>query len=190
MHKPSGLWYALGALIIIGGLVASVNGALRDVAALQADFVRFIAPGTTDLHVRTPGQYVVYYERKSVVEGDSFATAPTTDIKCAVTSKQSGSAVALEPPTLDAEYDFGGKAGKAIEQFFAPQMGTYVITCGYPGGKGARIALAIAPPVAPDLASALLKWLAISFACIGIGMVVLIVTLVRRAGPPPRPTPA
>ncbi len=133
---------------------------------------------------------MVYYERKSTVDGEPFATAATTDIKCAVTSKQSGSALALEPPALDAEYDFGGRSGKAIEQFLAPQVGTYVMTCGYPGGKGARIALAIAPPVAPDLAAALLKWLAVSFACLGAGMVVLIVTLVRRAGPPPRPTPA
>ena len=186
MHRPSAIWYLIGVLVIIGGLVASIAGALHEMSGLESAFVRFVMPGATDLHINKPGPYVVYYEYKSVIDGEIFSSADSTDIQCSITGK-SGEAVTIEPSALSAEYEFAGRAGKSIAQFTAPRAGAYLMTCSYPKGSGPRIAVAVAPS-GMDLVAALFKWLAVAFICLAAGMVILIVTVIRRAGPA-RPAP-
>ncbi len=186
MKGASSWWYGVGALVIIAGMAASVFGALGDFKSLQTAFVRIVVPGSDDLHLSKPGPYVIYYEYRSVVNGEIFDTPETTDIKCSIVGR-AGQAVEIVPAGLNAEYDFGGRSGKAIAQFSAPDAGIYVINCDYAGTKGGRIVLAIAPPVAAEFIASFFKWLALAFASLGLGLIILIVTLVRRAGPGPRP---
>ncbi|HME82252.1 MAG TPA: hypothetical protein VKF82_09265 [Candidatus Eremiobacteraceae bacterium] len=183
----SALWYGVGALVIVAGMIASVFGALGDFKSLQTAFARVVVPGSDELHLSKPGTYVIYYEYRSDINGEIFETPETTDIKCSIVSR-TGRTIEIVPASLNAEYDFGGRAGKAIAQFVAPDAGMYVINCDYAGGKGTRIALAIAPPVAAGFIASFFKWLALAFASLGFGLIILIVTLVRRAGPGPRPT--
>lgn len=185
--KAAAFWYAVGALIVIVGLTVSVIGVLRDFKSLQTTFIRFVVPGSSALRLGAPGPYVIYYEHRSVVNGETFDTPDLTDIKCSVTSRD-GRELEVAPFALTAEYDFGGHAGKAVAQFAVSAAGTYIISCQHPGGKRDRIVLAVAPPLAIDFGASLLRWLALAFGSIGLGLVVLIVTLVRRAVPT-RPAP-
>lgn len=183
MNRPTAMWYAIGALVIIGGVVWSVVGAVRDVSGVTNTFVRFVVPGSTDLRIKQPGAYTLYYEYRSVLDGEIFATGYNTDIKCTLISNASRAPISIEPALFRAEYEFGGRAGKSIAQFTAPTADTYVLNCAYPVGTGERIVLAVAPPFAGGLMGSLLKWLAIALLSFAAGMAILIVTLVRRAGP-------
>lgn len=187
MKTTAPLWYSIGALVIIVGMTASVIGVINDFRTLETAFVRFVAPGSSTLDLTKPGLYEIYYEYRSVVNGEIFDTAETTNIKCTIRGRD-GRLLQIASAGLTAEYDFGGHAGKAVAQFSVPAPGSYVIDCRHPDAKGERIALAIAPLVAADFFISLLKWLAVAFASIGIGLVILIVTLVRRAVPT-RPVP-
>lgn len=185
MNSRGSIWYAIGVLIIIVGMTVSVLGAINDAKALQTEFTRFVAPGSKALQLAKPGPYVIYYEYRGAVNGQGVDTAETTDIQCSVTSRD-GRGLEVAPATLNAEYDFGGR--KAVAQFAVPQAGTYIISCQHPSGRGESIAMAVAPIVAVESIASLFKWLAVALGSIGLGLVVLIVTLVRRA-PPTRPVP-
>jgi hypothetical protein len=187
MHRPSAIWYAIGALIIIGGMVGAIVGAVHDVSGLESKFTRFAVPGSVDLRIAQPGPYVLYYEHRSVVDGEIFQTPAVTDIKCTVTSR-GGESVAINPTVFTTSYAFGGREGTALAEFSVPTAGTYVITCAYPSGKGTRIALAIAPSVGGEALASLFKWAALALGSLGLGLVVLIVTVVRRAGPVREPS--
>jgi hypothetical protein len=187
MKTTAPVWYTIGALVIIVGLTTSVIGVINDFRTLETAFVRFVAPGSSRLDLTKPGLYEIYYEYRSEVNGEIFDTAETTDVKCTIKGRD-GRFLEIASAGLTAEYDFGRHAGKAVAQFSVPAPGTYVIDCRHPDGKGERIALAIAPLVAADFFISLLKWLSLAFATIGIGLVILIVTLVRRAVPT-RPAP-
>jgi hypothetical protein len=189
MKTTAPVWYTIGALVIIVGMTTSVIGVINDFRTLETAFIRFVAPGSSRLDLTKPGLYEIYYEYRSEVNGEIFDTAETTDVKCTI--KGRGRPLEIASAGLTAEYDFGRHAGKAVAQFSVPAPGTYVIDCRHPDGKGERIALAIAPLVAADFFISLLKWLSLAFATIGIGLVILIVTLVRRALPTrPVPPPA
>lgn len=180
MDKQSSIWYAIGALIIIGGMVGAIVGAVHDVSGLEARFTRFAMPGSVDLRLGQPGPYVIYYEHRSVVDGEIFQTPEVTDIKCTVTSR-GGEAVAINPTAFTASYSLSGREGTALAEFSVPSAGTYVIKCAYPNGKGTRIALAIAPSFGGATPVSLLMWAALALGSLGLGFVVLIVTLVRGA---------
>jgi hypothetical protein len=178
VDKQSSLWYAIGALIIIGGMVAAIAGAIHDVSWLESKFTRFAMPGSVDLHIAQPGPYVIYYEHRSVVDGEIFQTPEVTDIKCAVTSPN-GDAVPINPTGFTATYSLSGREGATLAEFAAPSAGTYAIKCAYPSGKGTRIALAVAP-LGGATVSSLLMWAALALGSLGLGLAVLIATIVRR----------
>jgi hypothetical protein len=178
VDRTSSLWYAIGALIIIGGMVGAIVGAVHDLSGMESRFTRFAMPGSVDLHLAQPGPYIIYYERRSVVDGEIFQTPEVTDIKCTVTSR-GGEEVAINPTAFSATYSLGGREGTALAEFSAPSPGTYKITCAYPSGKGTRIALAIAPSFGGATPVSVLMWAALAFGSLGLGLVVLIVTLVR-----------
>ena len=194
MRGNDAFWYLIGVLIIIGGLATSIFGAIRDVEAIVNEVgrvARFVVPGSENITITKPGNYVVYYEYRSVLDGEIFSTALETDVKCTAKSLRAGEDVPIEPARLSAQYEIAGRAGKAIAQFRADEIGTYVLTCAHPDNVGPRIVLAVAPPVAGDWLVSIFKWLAIAFGSLALGLVILIVTLVRRAAtltkPPPPP---
>ena len=192
MRGNDALWYLLGVLIIIGGLTTSIVGAVHDAGRL-VDAVghvpRFVVPGSENITITKPGTYVLYYEYKSVLDGEIFSTAQETDIKCTATHLRTGEDVPIEPVRLSAQYEIGGRAGKAVAQFSATEIGTYVLNCAHPDNVGPRIVLAVAPPLSGDWLVSIFKWLAIVFGSFALGLVILIVTLVRRAATLTRPVP-
>lgn len=179
------IWYAVGAAVMIVGVGYAVATTIGDFKAMQDAFQRFVVPGTNDLHIVKAGRYVIYYEYRSIVDGEAFATPESTDITCTLADSE-GRAVPLVPTALNGEYAFNGHAGRAIDQFDAAQTGTYVISCQHPGGKGERIALAVAPPVVIDFIGTFFKRVALAFLSLGLGLAILIVTLIRRAGAAPK----
>ena len=192
MRGHDATWYLVGVLIIIGGTAAGIIGAFNDVGGLVHSverFSRFAVPGSENVTVTKPGTYVVYYEYKSVLDGEIFSTAEQTDVICSATRLLSGVEIPIEPASLSAQYQAGGRAGKAIAQFTAPEIGTYVLTCAHPGNAGPRIVLAIGQPLVGDWLVSIFKWVALAFGSLALGMIVLIVTLVRRAASLTKPVP-
>ncbi|MBV8172492.1 MAG: hypothetical protein JO219_11240 [Candidatus Eremiobacteraeota bacterium] len=177
--RTTALWYALGVLVMVGGVAAAVAGTIDQLKRLEASFVRFVVPGAYDMQVAQSGQYVLYYEYETAVNGESFQTPESTDITCRV-ADPGGKPLQVVPATFETEYAFGGHTGRAIGQFLAAAPGVYVITCAHGSGKGEREALAVAPPLAGGFAAAVLKLIALAFVSVGAGLTILIAALVMR----------
>jgi len=180
MNRRGAVWYALGSLIIIAGMAGAIAGALRDMSGLDSKFTRFAMPGSVRLTLAQPGTYAIYYERRSVINGVTFQTPQTTDIKCNITSR-SGEKIEINPSVLgSATYTFEGREGTTLAEFTVPTAGTYEVACAYPSGTGARIALAIAPSLGGEPLAALFKWFALAVGSLGLGLSIFIVALMRR----------
>src|SRR4051794_38419806 len=77
--RPAKGWYALfGGLIAVSLIAAGAIWALgqRSVDNQIASYARFVAPNTADLRFKRPGQYLVYYEYESEIDGERV-TAPS-----------------------------------------------------------------------------------------------------------------
>lgn len=145
MNAPTRLrasWYLLALVpLTIGILVA-----IKLVFALFDDVERMdrvIVPGQRELEL-TPGEYVLYAETRSVVDGVTYQAA-SVQLRCAMVDRD-GAPVELDSPNGSTTYALGGFAGTSFAEATIPSAGVYRLTCtGGPavvalgGGIGTRI---------------------------------------------------
>lgn len=76
--KPSRGWYGVAFVLLLIGVAAftaSLNVAKARVAVSLDQLQHFVAPGTAELQIDTPGDYLIYYEKIGEFDGKTFDTA-------------------------------------------------------------------------------------------------------------------
>lgn len=91
---PGRRLYLVGLLVAVGGIVAAGVGLLA-ISGKVESFGRVVVPGTADLNLRA-GNYTIYYEARSFVDGPVSSTAPMTGMSCRLTDP-AGAPVELRP---------------------------------------------------------------------------------------------
>ena len=128
--KPNRWWYLIGVAVIVlafVGMAIYIDVRLPD--------TRFVAPGTYDVELASAGDYVVYYEHQSVVEGRTFKTSvDLPPISLTLVARDTGNAVELRQPQGTSEYTFGQRSVKAVFEFSIDEPGTYLFSAQYDRG--------------------------------------------------------
>ena len=194
--KPgvAGYWIG-GALVVLGIVGAAVWFVVGLVGISNSvdDFERVPANGGGTVTLDNDTAYVIYIEDRS---GSRFAASVRVSI-----ADPSGDPVDVGTYGSEFDYDFGGRSGTALFTFRSDEAGEYALTS---ESSSLRANLAVGRSLASDLV-----WtIAIPFVIGGIGfligIVLIVVTLVRRSGdrkrrdagavptalPPPRFPPA
>ena len=181
--SPAGYWIA-GGILLIGCGAAIVWFVLAIVGQINApdDFDRIAIPGTKTLTL-DEGEWVVYYE--STLDWGSYYTPPSVTV-----SDARGRDVALRYHS-SSSYTQGGRRGESLWSFDAPTSGAYTIdvaTVGEPvSTRGGQIAVG-RPLFSGGAVASILGSIALGAVSFIAGLVVLIVTIVRR-GRAKRPLP-
>jgi hypothetical protein len=186
--RPRALWYWIGALLIVAGVVGAVAWFVLGLMSLDEtvdDFERVALPGGGSVTLDDAGEYVVYAE--------ASGTTPLRPSGITVTGPD-GEPVATEVYSGSVTYGFGGRSGIAVSTFSADEPGQYVVETTSALSAGAET-LAVGPSIGGDLLGAILGGFAIGAIGVLTGVVVLIVTGVRRgrakrARRPPTPPPS
>jgi hypothetical protein len=189
-------WMA-GALMVLGALAFAVF--FLSLSSATDDMVQVIVPGEVTLEVEEPGDFVIFYESRSVVDGRTFATGELPGLTIQIVSDATGEPVEITEPSTNVSYSVGGRSGESVAAFSVDEPGDYTMRGVYPEGQsGDEVVLAVGSGSTGAVGAALL--------IAGFGMVLLIAGIIlavrtyvrrRRArrqaedavpGPAPAPT--
>ena len=130
---PSRGWYGLAFVLLLVGVAAfsaSLNVAKVQVAASLDQLQHFVAPGTAEVELPGPGDYLIYYEKIGSFDGEAFDTSarfpelPKMDID--VVHPATGDYLVIRRATDTGTQMYRGGAANSEFGFTAPPPGTPV----------------------------------------------------------------
>lgn len=186
---PGRAGYAVAfAIFLIGAFVAAVffGYVIYNIASLDDEMVRVPIPGTSEVTLDSAGRYTVFYERQDSLPDRGFETsedAPGVEIE--VTAVESGETISVSDNFGQVNYDFWSRSGRSVASFRIDQPGAYEISVDYvdsPAQEDAMLALGegIGTTIIFTVIMALGSG---AFFCgtIGVALIIVIITLVRRS---------
>lgn len=195
--QPSRSYYAVAAVVLIGGIALFIYVLLKGISAVPSKVKQVVAPGKAELTLSTPGDYTIFYEYQSVVGNRVYSTGESVPgLECTLISKSTQTPVELTRSTVNSNYSFGGRSGKSVFDFHIDQPGVYEISSAYPEGQqGEEVVLAVGQGVVTGILSTVFGAIGILFGSIGLTVVIILVTAIKRhnaakrlstaGGPPP-----
>ncbi len=201
--KPGKIWYWLGALSILAGLVVGgilIANSISTLSKTVDGFGRVRVPGGENckLVFDKPGRYTIYYEFETKIPqrddacndtgGTELITASTSsplglDVMLKSVDKPESAPLKTVPSTSgDVSISLNGHSGKAIREVQIDRPGDYVIEVS--GGSANSAAepyvLAVGRGAIVSVASRIVSALAIAGLGGLLGLIVLIVTGSKR----------
>jgi hypothetical protein len=168
-----------GGLVVVAGAVVFAVSLLIELGSYKPN-IRVVVPGTHRIELDDPGEYTVYYEYESVIQGRVFSSDRTlSGVLVWITRVGEPDPLKLTHVSERESYETGRYAGGSILTFEAEEPGTYEITGVYPGRfqTGDSIVLAVGRP---SLLRPVLSVLVFLLAGLLIGGFVIVRTFVRR----------
>lgn len=164
------IWhYGISLLIIVLGFAAFAGLIYSGIADMQSDLVQILVPSDEKLNWEKPGEYTVFYENNSMVNGKYYSTAEEyPDLHLSVMEISTGEYLRVYPAKESLTYSMGGRSGRSIMAFDVVRPGAYEVKTTYSGSTGSEIVLAIGTGIKEGLFSTVL----LSFAVI-LGSIVL-----------------
>jgi hypothetical protein len=201
--KPGKIWYWLGALSILAGLVVGgilIANSISTLSKTVDSFGRVRVPGgeSCKLVFDKPGRYTIYYEYQTKIPQRDDACNDTggTELINASTSSPLGLNVTLKsvdkpdsaplktvPSTSgDVSISLNGHSGKAIREVQIDRAGDYVIEVsgGSAGTTSEPYVLAVGRGAITSVASRIVSALAIAGLGGLLGLILLLVTGSKR----------
>ena len=195
--KPGKGWYWVGGLLIAGGLLGGAAlgaaGFVNMVNSIE-DFGRFKVEGGAGAATVTfekPGEYSIYYESESKVCGEPGSTGdepcetvvvrgeddPPAQLDISITSGERS--LPIGPAERSLDYSFSGYSGTEVATVDVDEAGAYSMVV--ETRREGEFAIALGK----DVVSTILPWLlgAVALAAVGLilGLIILIVTGVKRS---------
>jgi hypothetical protein len=176
-----GWWPYLVAVALFILAAASIVGIFIFALSSSKDQSRFVMPGKGEVEFAEPGDYTIYYEHRSVVGDRSFSTPEQPpNIVCRMTSIEDGKSLPVQPAQFSSRYEMGSRAGVSLYSVHVEQAGTYELIADYAEGQtGDEFVLSVGSGFA-EMFLVILASVCGTILFGGIGLVVLIVTFVRR----------
>jgi len=177
-----GLWYyGLAMLIIFIGFAAFAASIYSGISDTQSGLLQIAAPGEADLFLSEPGQYMIFYENNSYMDGKFYSTGEQiSGLEIHVREKATGHDLAAYPPNTSFTYSLGSRSGRSILAFNIERAGIYQFNTSYSGRAGPEVILAVGKRMVEGLFSSIVISLAALFGSIAIAAVISFVTYSRR----------
>jgi hypothetical protein len=159
-----------------------ISSMISGIGGLGGDLQQVVVPGNIDLSLSQIGEYTIFYENQSVVNGRVYLTnegIPGLQIK--VKNKTIGQDVATYSHEGSMSYSFGSRFGRSVLAFNIDRPGIYELSAGYPDGvEGPEVVLAVGHGLFGSVLSSVVYPLVIFFGLIAVAAVVVIVTYLKR----------
>ncbi|MFZ2472957.1 MAG: hypothetical protein WAW52_13600 [Methanothrix sp.] len=177
-----GIWYyGLAVLIIVLGFAAFAASIYSGITDAESGLLQMIAPGDADLFLSEPGEYMIFYENNSYLNGRFYSTGEQiSGLEILVKEKATGHYFATYPAKGSFTYSLGSRSGRSIMAFTAPRAGIYQVNASYSGSAGQKIVLAIGKGMEEGIFSAIIISMVALFGSIAVAAVITVVTYSRR----------
>jgi hypothetical protein len=146
------------------------------------DLQQVVVPGSADLTLPKTGEYIIFYENRTVINGRFYSTGDDVPgLLIEVKNKTTGQDVATYSPDGSFSYSFGGRSGGSVMAFYIEQPGIYELSAGYPqNGNGPVAVLAVGSNFSGEIMSAIILPLLLFFGSIGAAIAIAFVTYQKR----------
>lgn len=173
----------LAALVVLAGLFIFGWTIFSAISEIGDGLTRIEAPGTSELNLQEVGDYTIYYENRSFLDGRFYSAGEGVPpgLVIEVVDLSTGEGVDLRPPAGEVTYDFAGRSGRSIATFEVQRPGTFRIDSVYPAGsEGPKAILAIGTDFFRGALYKIGLGLAALFGSIAAGAAILISASRRR----------
>ncbi|MBN1234608.1 MAG: hypothetical protein JW999_01000 [Methanotrichaceae archaeon] len=177
-----GIWYyGLAVLIIVIGFAAFAGFIYFGISDAESRLQQIVAPASAELFLSEPGEYLIFYEEHSYLDGKFYSTGEQIPgLEISVREKDIGVDLVTYPAKSSFNYTLDNRSGRAILAFRAPRAGTYQFITSYSEGFGPEVVLAVGKGMVEGLLSSVMISLAALFGSIGIAVVISFVTYRKR----------
>ncbi len=181
MIRPSRWWYLVGIIVAFAGAGWSAIDRLGVVDGRVGMMHRIVIPG----HATFPfvaGEYLGYYEPRSVVDGKEYATSEMfSGLLCAIRDAKEGKPIATTPAPMVSSYEVPPFAGVSIFSFVVPKAGDYQFACRRPKRAEGEPPVVIALGTNMERSTANVLSVPAGFVAIGTAIWLVIFVLRRRS---------
>ena len=179
--SPNIWYYGLAVLIIFIGFAAFAGFIYYGISDAQSGLLQMVAPAGADLFLSEPGEYIIFYENNSFINGKFYSTGeqiPGLEIR--VREKATGLNLSTYPAKGSFTYSLGSRSGRSIMAFTALRAGIYQVNASYSGRAGPEVVLAIGKGMVEGIFSSIMISMAALFGSIAIAAAISYVTYRRR----------
>ena len=186
MRSP--IWFVVAGLIALTGFAGALFYVMPRLGAADAGMIRVVVPGNAVLTLDKAGQYTIYHEKKSTVDGRYYASETVSGLRLRLTDEATGTPVKLTEPAVAANYTIGNKTGSSIYAFTIDRAGRYRLAADLAEGRSEpKAVLAIEQGMLGEMFSLIFGTMAIAFAGLGVAGAIVLVVLWRRSKAVPKP---
>lgn len=173
--------YLVGASLIVAAFVGCAVLLVILIYGFVPD-TRFAAPGTHEVHLKNRGEYTVFYEYLSVVDGKTYSTGSyPSSMSLQIGPTSSHRSVEMSSDSGSNSYRTPKYAGRSVFRFSVDEPGTYTIVSEYTDSStGPEIVFAVAKRDGRSWALRGLSIIATAVIVFWIGVFVLVRTFVKR----------
>lgn len=179
--KPRKSLYAVSGLIFIVGIIlfviVLVTGIISSIDCINTQVV---VPGTKKIELKEPGEYSIYFEYRSVIDGKIFDTSNINGLVCKLKNIETGEYVKLKNSSSNSSYSIKGREGRSIFNFTIDKAGIYEIDATYESGEGEEAVLAIGKGFGSTLVRTILVCFGILFLFISGSVILFVYTFNTR----------
>jgi len=180
--RPS-WWYCLWILPVacVGfGLFAYfLWTGVKDAAS---SLTQIIVPGEKELNLAEPGEYTIFLEEQSVVNGRIYSTkGGLNGLKCTVVATTDKEELPLRTSATTVTYTFSGRSGRSVLLFDVGSAGVYKVGCAYPEGvSDPQTVIAVGTGTDTRIFNTLFRSLGAFFSTFAVSLTIFLVIVVRR----------
>ncbi|MCP4611573.1 MAG: hypothetical protein GY845_22920, partial [Planctomycetes bacterium] len=178
-RRPSPWLYGIGAALIIVPLIVAAVLFFTDLFGSNPD-TRFVVPGTEELDFDSTGEYTIFYEYRSSIDGKGYSTSESLKgVEVSLRSKDGIQSVPLFSSSWNTSYEIGSRAGKSLFEFEIEEPGTYILTTNYQDETPTpKVVFAIGPSF--DIMGTILRSFGIGFGGFVLGVLLLLWVFLKR----------
>ncbi len=180
---PSRIFYVVAALVLALGVVGFAFFLVTSLMGMDEGFVRVVVPGTSEVHLDEVGEYTIFHEYQSVIDGKVYSGgASISGMKVSLINKDADEEITLLPMTISSTYNMGGRSAYGVFSATITTPGLYQISAYYPeGSDGPDTVLSLSQGFVEDLLVTIFSSIAILGGSIIAAILIFVVTLVKRA---------
>ena len=175
-------YYGLAVLVVVIGFSIFAWSLFSGITGLTSGLIQVVAPGASDVNLKEAGEYTIFYENQSYVDGRVFYTSDRIPgLQIEVVEKSTGKKLSTYSPPASLTYSMGGRSGKAILAFQVKSPGIYQLRASYPSGHdGQQVVLAVGHGFMDRILSTVMISLAAFFGSLIIAAAMVITIYKKR----------
>lgn len=122
--KP-GIWlyFLAGAIDVIG--ILFIVFSIINLVNKSSNMERVVIPGNQEVYLEKSGDYIIYHEFKSNIDGKYYFSKNLQGLDCKIIDMTSNQTIPIDNNIVSSNYSWGGKEGRAIFKFNINTPGSY-----------------------------------------------------------------